>query len=245
MRHDKGHDIGKAMRDFENIFADAAARHGGVEAFEAKLTTTRPLLIAELAVTPDDQILSQMTRHVFQSGFSWKVIEAKWPGFEAAFAGFDPSANAMMSDEAFDVLLKDTRIIRNGAKIRSVALNARMLVDLAAEHGSAARYFADWPDSDYIGLLDYLKKNGDRLGGHTGARVLRAMGKPAFVLTDNVVAALRREGVVDTEPTSKRALAAVQAAFNAWSEESGRDLTAISRTLAMSIGDIVDYSVES
>ena len=30
-----------------------------------------------------------MTRAIFQSGFSWKVIEAKWPGFEEAFDGFD------------------------------------------------------------------------------------------------------------------------------------------------------------
>jgi hypothetical protein len=41
--------------------------------------------------------------------------------------------------------------------------------------------------------------------------------------------------VVDKPPTSKKALAAVQAAFNAWAEESGRDLSQISRVLAMSV----------
>lgn len=226
------------MRDFDDIFADAAARHGGPEAFEAILATTAPLPPARIAEIPDDRILAQMARHIFQSGFSWAVIDKKWPGFEAAFEGFDPAVNAAMSDERFDELLKDTDIIRNGAKIRSVALNAQWLVRLAAEHGSAARFFAAWPDTDFAGLLDYLKKNGDRLGGHAGARVIRELGKPSYILSDSVAAALIKEGVVATAPTSKRDLQAVQTAFNAWSAQSGRDLTAISRTLAMSTGEI-------
>ena len=226
------------MRDFEDIFAEAAARHGGPEALEAKLATTRPLSADQVAAIPDDRVLSQMARHIFQSGFSWAVIDKKWPGFEAAFAGFDPATNAAMSDERFDELLKDTGIIRNGAKIRSVALNAQLLMRLAAEHGSAAKFFAQWPDEDFAGLLEFLKKNGDRLGGHAGARVIRELGKPSYILSDSVVAALVKEGVVANAPTSKRDLAAVQAAFNAWSSQSGRDLAAISRTLALSTGDI-------
>ena len=226
------------MRDFEDIFADAAARHGGAEALDALLTTTLPLSPEKIAAIADDRILSQMARHIFQSGFSWAVIDKKWPGFETAFAGFDPAVNAAMSDERFDALLKDAGIIRNGAKIRSVALNAQFLANLAGEHGSAARFFADWPDDDFAGLLEFLKKNGDRLGGHAGARVIRELGKPSYILSDSVVAALIKEGVVANAPTSKRDLQAVQKAFNAWSEESSRDLTAISRTLALSTGDI-------
>jgi 3-methyladenine DNA glycosylase Tag len=226
------------MRDFDDIFADAAARHGGPEALDAALASTLPLPAEKLAAIPDDRILSQMTRHIFQSGFSWAVIDKKWPGFESAFARFDIAINAAMSDERFDELLKDAGIIRNGAKIRSVALNAQLLQRVAAEHGSAAKVFADWPDDDFAGLLDYLKKHGDRLGGHTGARVMRAIGKPAYILTDSVVAALVKEGVVANPPTSKRDLQAVQKAFNTWSAESGRDLTSISRTLAMSTGEV-------
>jgi 3-methyladenine DNA glycosylase Tag len=228
------------MRDFDDIFAAAAARHGGPEALDAKLEATLPLPAEQIAAIPDDRILSQMARHVFQSGFSWAVIDKKWPGFETAFDGFDPAINAAMSDEKLDEHLKDPRIIRNGAKIRSVALNARFLMDLAAEHGSAARFFADWPQDDFAGLLEYLKKHGDRLGGQTGARTLRLLGKAAYILSDSVVAALIQEGVVTAMPTSKRDLQAVQTAFNAWSAESGRDLTSISRTLALSTGEIWD-----
>ena len=226
------------MRDFADIFADAAARHGGAEALNATLAATLALPPDKIAAIADDRILAQMARHIFQSGFSWAVIDKKWPGFETAFAAFDPAINAAMSDERLDELLKDPGIIRNGAKIRSVALNAQFLMSLAAEHGSAARFFAGWPQDDFLGLLDYLKSHGDRLGGQIGARVLRNLGKPAYILSDSVIAALIKEGIVATNPTSKRDLAAVQKAFNAWSHESGRDLTSISRTLAMSTGEI-------
>ena len=43
------------------------------------------------------------------------------------------------------------------------------------------------------------------------------------------------EGVIDKQPTSKKALADIQSAFNVWMEQSGRSLTEISRTLAMSL----------
>ena len=52
-----------------------------------------------------------------------------------------------------------------------------------------------------------------------------------------VVQTLIREGVVDKAPGSKSSMRAVQAAFNNWSEESGRSLTEISRVLAMSVGN--------
>ena len=96
-------------------------------------------------------------------------------------------------------------------------------------------WMVDWPDADYVGLLDVLKKRASHLGGDAAGRFLRAIGKPAFITTPDMVAALVREGIVDRAPSSKRDLAAVQAAFNQWSSESGRDLTAISRVLAVSV----------
>jgi 3-methyladenine DNA glycosylase Tag len=226
------------VRPFREIVAIAADRRGGIEALEDALGTSRSRSPAEIAATPDDRILAAMTRLVFQAGFSWKVIDAKWGGFESAFDGFDPDRCAAMSDDRFDALLKDPSIIRNGAKIRSVVANARFILDLAAESGSAARFFAGWPDDNYVGLLDILKKRASRLGGDAGARFLRSIGKPAFILTTDVVAALVREQVLNGPPAGKRDLAIVQDAFNRWSAESGRDLTAISRILAMSSGKI-------
>jgi 3-methyladenine DNA glycosylase Tag len=224
------------MESFAAIYAIAAARKGGPEALEALIAEHRPKSRAEIAATPDDRILAMMTRRVFQAGFSWKVIENKWPGFEAAFNGFDPPTCAAMSEETFDALLKDVRIVRNAQKILSVQANARFLRDLAAEHGSAAGAFADWSDDDYAGLLEALKTRASRLGGESAMRFLRDLGKPGFITSRDVTAALIRDGVLTRPPSGKRDLQAVQTAFNAWAAESGRDLTAISRVLSMSVG---------
>ena len=222
------------MRTFDEIFAIAAERKGGAEALEALLP--RPLPAAELARIPDDRWLSMMAKCLFQAGFHWKVIEAKWPGFETAFEGFDPPRVAFYGDEEIDRLVSDKGIVRNGAKIMAVVENARFLTDLAVEHGSAAKFFADWPADDFIGMMDVLAKRGSRLGGATGQRALRWMGKESFILSQDVSARLIAEGVVAKAPTSKRDLAAVQAAFNVWRDQSGRSLTEISRVLSMSVG---------
>lgn len=218
---------------FQPILDKAIANKGGLSALEEILPVAKS--VGELRAIADDRWLSQMTKRIFQAGFVWSVVENKWDGFEAAFEGFEPRRLAMYADEEFDRLMADTGIIRNGAKIRSALDNARFLVDLAEEHGSASVFFADWPDSDYIDLLDLLKKRGSRLGGNTGQYLLRFMGKPAFVFSNDVVAALIREGVVDKAPTSKGARKAVQAAFNQWNEETGRDHSQLSRILAASV----------
>jgi 3-methyladenine DNA glycosylase Tag len=224
------------MKRFDEIFTMAAERKGGAAALEKMLAQTPSREPAEIAAIPDDRVLAEMTRRIFYAGFSSKVIDAKWDAFEATFDGFDAHTCAFMTEERFDALMQDRGIVRNGAKIRAVQINAQFVLDLKSERGSAGRFFAEWPDRDYVGLLDVLKKRGKHLGGDAAARFLRAIGKPAFVTSQDMVAALIREGIVDRPPSSKRDLAAIQVAFNQWSSESGRDLTVISRVLAMSIG---------
>ena len=221
------------MRGFDEIYAIAAERKGGAKALEELLPT--PKSARALAGIGDDRLLADMTKWIFRSGFSWKVVENKWDGFETAFSGFAPRSVSMLSDDDLAGLAKDTRIIRNAQKIASVRANATFLCELADEHGSAAKLFANWPDAEYVDLLQLLEKRGSRLGGNTGQYFLRFIGKDAFITTRDVCAALVREGVVDKPPKSKTAMRAVQAAFNAWHEESGRPMSQISRVLAFSI----------
>ncbi|MET3599026.1 DNA-3-methyladenine glycosylase I [Martelella mangrovi] len=221
------------MRSFDEIHAIAETRKGGAEAVEAVLQ--RPSPADEIRARPDDRYLSLMTRCIFNAGFNWKVVEAMWPGFEAAFSGFDIGHCLMLHDEDFERLVSDTRIVRHGQKIRAVQENARFIATLAEEHGSAGAFFADWPAEDYVGLLDVLKKRGSRLGGNTGQYFLRFSGVDSFVLSASVINRLIAEGVVDKAPSSKSAMAAVQTAFNTWRAQSGRSLTEISRVLAVSI----------
>ena len=222
------------MRTFASLYEQAARRKDGKAGLETMLPM--PLSADELATIPDDRWLAMMSKCVFNAGFNWKVVDKKWPGFEAAFAGFYPQRWKFMSDNDFESLLKDTRIIRNATKILSVRDNAAFLCDLAEEHGSAARFFADWPSEDYVGLLILLKKRASRLGGNAAQYCLRFMGKDSFILSQDVVAALKREGIITTEPKSQRDLKRVQQAFNHWREESGRPLTHISKVLAYTIG---------
>ena len=223
---------GGQMRTFDEIFAIAADRKGGPDALDATLRSTVP--DPNLRDLPEDRWLSAMTRAVFQAGFSWKVIDAKWDGFEAAFKGFDVDACAMMDDRWFDELVSDTRIVRNGAKIQSVRDNAVFVSDLRDEGGVGA-VVEGWPDSDFAGLLDMLKRRGSRLGGTSGQYMLRSLGKDSYILSQDVTARLIAEGVIDKPATSKTAMSKVQGAFNTWAEQSGRPLCQISRVLAQSI----------
>jgi 3-methyladenine DNA glycosylase Tag len=221
------------MKDFADLYAWAAKRKGGEATFEPTLPQVKTA--DELAAIGDDRWLAGMTKKVFQAGFNWSVIEKKWDGFEEAFEGFDPARWTMMSDDDLDRLLGDTRIVRHAKKILSVRDNAIFLRDLAAEHGTAARVFAHWPESDFVGLLDLLKRRASRLSGTTAQYFLRSMGKDSFVLGKDVVTALVREGVVAKAASSKRDLQAVQEAFNHWREQSGRPLAHISKVLACTV----------
>ncbi|WP_417518716.1 DNA-3-methyladenine glycosylase I [Minwuia sp.] len=223
------------MESFAAIRARAVERKGGADAIDALMPQMRAS--DELAAIPDDRWLAAMTRAVFNSGFNWKVIDAKWDGFETAFHGFDPGRVAFMDEDAIDALTRDTGIVRHAGKITATRENAVFVTDLIREHGSAGRFFADWPASDQIGLMETLKKRGSRLGGNTGQYFLRHMGKDGFVLGGDVVKALIKWGAVEKPPTSKRDLAATQAAFNGWAEETGLPMAHVSRTLALSVGE--------
>lgn len=221
------------MRRFDDIYDIAAERKGGAEALETLLSA--PRTVAELAAIPSDRWLSAMAKCLFQAGFNWKVIEAKWSGIEDAFDGFDPVRVAFYHDEDIDRLLSDKRIVRNGAKVEAVIHNARFILDIEKSAPSAGAFFADWKNDHYVDLLQLLTKQGSRLGALTGQRMLRMMGKDSFLLSPDVVARLVAEGIVDKAPTSKRAMVATQEAFNIWADQSGRGLTQMSQVLAFSV----------
>jgi 3-methyladenine DNA glycosylase Tag len=222
------------MRSFDEILTIAAARKGGVEAVMAAIPT--PLPPDQLAAIPDDRWLAQMARGILQAGISWKVVENKWPGIQEAFLGFDIGAITFQPDDWFYDLCEDTRVIRSPPKLRAILDNAAMIRRVRDSHGSFGRFIADWPDEDFAGLVQWLKSEGARLGGNTGPYLLRQMGKDSYILSQDVVARLVAEGVIDKEPSSKKAHAAVQAAFNTWRAQSGQPLTTISRVLAQSTG---------
>jgi 3-methyladenine DNA glycosylase Tag len=222
------------VTNFKAIEARAAKRKGGAKALEKILS--KPRSRAALAKTPDSFFLSMLAKQIFCAGFVWKIVEYKWSGTEEAFAGFEPEVVAGFGDQEIEELTNDPRVVRHRAKIESICANARWMVRLAAEHGSFAKYLADWPDDDVIGLWEELRKSGSRLGGMTGPFFLRQTGKDTFLLSPDVVKALRRAKVLKGAGTSKRDLRAVQEVFNVWRRQTKRPLCQLSRILAYSVG---------
>lgn len=222
------------MTPFSDIYAAAVKQKGGADAVKELLG--KPAKKAALKRLEDAEALREMTRCVFRSGFVWKIIEAKWPGFETAFHQFDVTRCAMLSDEELEVLSQNAEIVRHAKKIASVRANAQYILDVRESHGSFGQYLYDWPEDDFIGLWTDLRKRGSRLGGQTGRFFLRFIGFDTPMFSRDVVAALVRAGVVEKEPTSQKALKATQDTFNQWRAETGYSLTELSRILAFSEG---------
>jgi len=224
------------MKGFETIHERALERKGG----DAALNKLLPHVLThdELIAIPDSRYLSMMAKGINQAGFHWQVIENKWPQFEEAFFGFDVEKLAYLPDNAWDAYLVDQRVVRNWQKIEAVYKNAVFMRELAHEHGSAARFLADWDVDDQFGLTQFLKKNGCRLGGMTGALFLRRMGKDIYLLSRDVVLALQHAGLeVADQPTSLKDLKAIQSCFTQWHQETDLPYSHLSKIAAYSVGE--------
>jgi len=218
---------------FSDFYQQALARKGGEQA----LLSLLPPVVEKhrLAEIRDDRYLSEITRCIFKAGFVWRVIDNKWPGFEAAFEGFVPAYWQQVPPDVLERLAVDERIVRNMQKIRTVPENARMIMDVVKDHGSFGRFLAQWPEEDQVGLLLYLKRNGERLGGNSAQYFLRRMGWDGFILAHDVVTALTRAGLMDASPASKKGLTQAQNTFNDWHQETGLPVSHLSRIVSFTV----------
>src|SRR5262245_6316621 len=146
------------LRKFSEI-VKLAEKHHGKAGLKAKLAEYGGDKPPKLSTQKDDRWLAAMAKATFSAGFSWDVIEKTWPGFEAAFERFDPHKVAFYADREMARLLKDTRIVRNGAKIQATINNAQFVIDTAKEHGSFGKFLKAWPPTDQVGLMEHFKKN--------------------------------------------------------------------------------------
>ena len=222
------------MEHFDHIYQRACERHGGEPALGKLMPVVRSP--KALAQSKDDRWLAQMTRCIFQAGFVWRVVDHKWADFEDVFFGFPPEKIVLISPEQIDRFAQNARIIRNRQKVLSVQANAQFILDISREHGSFGKFISRWPAQELIDLFTLLKNRGSRLGGMTGQRVLRNMGKDTFIVTADVVRCLQRSGLdIGDNPSSKREMRLIQGAFNQWHEDSALPFSHISRICAMSL----------
>jgi 3-methyladenine DNA glycosylase Tag len=224
------------VKRFKKIQERAWAQHGGEKLVGKLMPAVRGPRV--LAKSGDDRWLAEMTRCIFQAGFVWRVVNQKWEDFEDVFFGFPPDKIIMLSPDQLDRFAQNPRIIRNRQKVLTVQHNARFILDVAKEAGSFGKFISAWPGEDLVGLFQLLKKRGARLGGMTGQRVLRNMGKDTFIVTGDVTRCLQREGLdISGSPSSKREYALIQQTFNDWHAESGLPYSHLSRIAALSMGD--------
>lgn len=226
----------KAMTKFQKIRERAEHRKGGGTALKKLL----PKVVSnkQLINLGDDRYLAMMTKCINQAGFSWKVIENKWPQFEEAFFGFDLKKLGLLSPEQWEAYTSDRRVVRNWQKIQALQENVFFVQEQSRNHGSFGKFIANWPASDQIGLMAYLKKEGSRLGGQSALWFLRRTGKDCFILAKDVMVAMRGSGLdVAEQPTSQRDLKKIQGQFNEWHEETGLPYSHLSRIAACSVGE--------
>jgi DNA-3-methyladenine glycosylase I len=106
--------------------------------------------------TPPEQItptslndyLEVMSKAVFQSGMSWRVVEAKWLTIREAFYDFDVAKVAAFDEKDLDELTKDRRVIRNYRKLAAIVSNAQKMIALDEEHGTFQKYLRSQGDFD-------------------------------------------------------------------------------------------------
>lgn len=101
---------------------------------------------AQIKPSSLDDYLDVMSKAVFQSGISWKVVETKWPGTREAFYDFDVRKVAALNEKDIDDLNQDTRVIRNYRKLNAIVFNAQKMLSL---------------DEEYVGFQNYLRSQND------------------------------------------------------------------------------------
>ncbi len=103
----------------------------------------------------DSGYLEELTKAVFQVGFSWRVIRDKWPRFRDAFDGFDVASVAGYAEPDLERLLADRGIVRNRRKIEATIQNARTMWNLIQQHGSFHAYLRT------LDGLEYPRRRGE------------------------------------------------------------------------------------
>lgn len=81
----------------------------------------------------DRELFAMLCLEGQQAGLAWILILRREAGMREAFDGFDPHVLARWDEARIEETMKDPRVIRNRAKIRSVVSNAQAYERLLSE----------------------------------------------------------------------------------------------------------------
>ncbi len=112
--------------------------------------------------TSVDDYLEIMSKAVFQTGMSWRVIDSKWSDIREAFHNFAIKEIADFTEEDIDRLANDKRVIRNRRKLAAIVSNAQRMLVLNGEYGSFQSYLR--AHGDFDATLKAMKKDFKFMG---------------------------------------------------------------------------------
>jgi len=160
--------------------------------------------------THDDHLLFELlTLEGAQAGLSWSIILRKREGYRRAFANFDPSVVARLSERDVDALVLDASIVRHRGKITSTVNNAARVLEVRGEFGTFDAFVWSFVDDTPIvhtfgelgqlptetpesrALARALKQRGFRFVGPT---TVYAFMQAAGLVNDHVVGCFRHAG---------------------------------------------------
>ena len=90
-----------------------------------------------------------LSKAVFNAGFSYQVVNAKWEGIKEVFNEFEPEIISNWTiDEVFDAL-ESPKIIRNAKKVKAIVSNAKVFLELIEKHHSFENYLKSFRNKSY------------------------------------------------------------------------------------------------
>jgi len=107
----------------------------------------------------DRKLFEFMVLDAFQAGLSWKIVLYKRENFRRAFDNFDVCKIAEYDEERIQLLMQDTSIVRNQAKIRATVLNAKAFLRIQAEYGTFDKFI--WKFTNGKSIINHPTGNGD------------------------------------------------------------------------------------
>jgi DNA-3-methyladenine glycosylase I len=164
----------------------------------------------------DRKLFEFMVLDAFQAGLSWKTILHRREGFRVAFDDFEIEKIALYNEDKIQLLMQDTRIIRNQAKIRSTVTNAQAFLKVQKEFGTFDKYiwqftggtiiYNNWTDLKQIpaksaesdAMSKDLVKRGFKFVGST---ICYAFMQAAGMVNDHIVYCKRHPGSTDKKYT--------------------------------------------
>nr|NNM90795.1 hypothetical protein [Bacilli bacterium] len=107
----------------------------------------------------DDQYFAVLTKIVFATGFSRRIVESRWSAFEEQFAHFDPEhVRQFDPSDVEKLLVPDSGIVKNRRKVMATLQNAAICCRIAEQYGSLSEFIDETMEKEEVEAQRVLQK---------------------------------------------------------------------------------------